>query len=208
MWCKSTIEVDKKLADNVYLIHCKEKKSHPYVMKIVDPAFHPFSRLKSFNDEFPTKSALSHRMHANYNFASSSKLGPKLFDSFLCNENLVIITEYLPTKFESSMIDQYQSKIQSMIKKLHDDGIIHGDLHGGNIMIDAHGNPKIVDWDTTFLFDEYKNTALYKEWVSGGFGMDTLQELIDHEYESNWKIVPDDDESSEDDELFDDDESA
>jgi tRNA A-37 threonylcarbamoyl transferase component Bud32 len=58
-------------------------------------------------------------------------------------------------------------KLERDLKKMHEDGIYHRDLHVGNVMIDENGNPVIIDFGSaTIAFsgdeDKYVQTQVKK----------------------------------------------
>ncbi|KAF9584774.1 hypothetical protein BGW38_005232 [Lunasporangiospora selenospora] len=49
---------------------------------------------------------------------------------------------------------QLASQIASGIARLHQEGIYHRDLHGGNILIDSQGNAMLTDFGTSTVMEE------------------------------------------------------
>ena len=64
------------------------------------------------------------------------------------NENYITLA--LSSVEERTLIERIQriQKISTAIERIHKKGIIIGDLHNQNIMIDREGNPKFVDTDS------------------------------------------------------------
>ena len=43
-------------------------------------------------------------------------------------------------------------QLQSLLSEIHRRGVTHGDLHGGNILVDNLGNVSLIDWATASIF--------------------------------------------------------
>lgn len=68
----------------------------------------------------------------------------------------------IPEKYSH---DDFFEKLKKDLKKMHDDGIYHRDLHMGNVMIDENGDPVIIDFGSaTIAFsgdeDKYLQTQV------------------------------------------------
>lgn len=81
---------------------------------------------------------------------SKKGLGPKLYDSYVCKTmgkpHLYLVLEYYNRRSlsdylqDGNILDEEQiGDISKLIGKMHDLGVIHSDLHAGNILV--HQNP-------------------------------------------------------------------
>ena len=87
--------------------------------------------------------------------------GPKMYDSFLCRSlgkpYVYIVLEYFNRKslwdytHEGNVIDEKNVKaLAELVDKMHTNGIVHSDLHAGNILV--HENP---DGSLKFAIGDY-----------------------------------------------------
>ena len=58
---------------------------------------------------------------------------------------------------------KYEHKINALIAKLHDLGIIWLDVHLGNVVIDDNDQPFLIDFDSILISDIYKYKHLVKD---------------------------------------------
>ncbi|MEZ4210831.1 MAG: phosphotransferase [Candidatus Paceibacterota bacterium] len=78
-------------------------------------------------------------------------MGPSIGDVVSSEVNAPI-----PEKYNH---DVFFKKLKDNLKKMHDEGIYHRDLHSGNVMIDEEGDPVIIDFGSAteaFSGDEEK----------------------------------------------------
>jgi predicted unusual protein kinase regulating ubiquinone biosynthesis (AarF/ABC1/UbiB family) len=116
--------------------------------------------------------------------------GPEVH-SIVCEDKLIIFMEYLPTPMTDDYIRSHHKEIQKFIGRLHEAGYIHGDLHGGNLMLDKSGNLKVIDVETMFTVDEIGTNPLPQEWIDYGFDGDyTMIEFIAYEESENFENIP------------------
>lgn len=85
-------------------------------------------------------------------------LGPSL-------EDILSGTKQFPKNFD---FDSFFKKAKQQIDTLHKAGIYHRDIKPGNIMIDEHGNPVIIDFGTAVVFEHgtQGGDSVYEEFVS------------------------------------------
>jgi serine/threonine protein kinase len=119
---------------------------------------------------------------------AAGKLGvsPKVRDSFFCCSPMkcyyVIILErvdgpilhkWLASAAQADKEAMYK-KIDSLLDKLHQAGIVHNDLHQGNIIIDKSGNPLIVDFSRSTFWKE----QLRSQFSNSPGHSDSLVDLV------------------------------
>lgn len=67
-------------------------------------------------------------------------------------DNLPI--QKIPPEIESKMID--------LLNKIHQLGILHGDAHSYNFVLDTTGDVRLIDLGESYLFSEINNEVLVK----------------------------------------------
>ena len=164
----------------------------PFILKIIDSSETPWFTLAPHLD-------LIERYMGNYRLCDRLGLGPKIFQTNRFGSYASIIMEYLPFRLTQSFIDSNKDNIRNFVQTLHSQGLYHGDLHAGNIMMDFNGKFKIVDLETMFYADEINinNNISYNplilEWIKGSYDdIETLQEYIDMELNKLWLYEIDD----------------
>ena len=65
------------------------------------------------------------------------------------------------------------------LEYLHNEGIVHGDLHGGNVLIDENGNARLTDFGLSLIADA--SSYNYGSTHGGGAFRWQAPELIDPE---------------------------
>lgn len=96
--------------------------------------------------------------HGKFDMLIMERLEASTLEDFIKGRNR---TE-LPKGFD---VDEFFAKCRVELKKMHDLGIHHRDLHVGNIMIDKDGNPIFIDFGDAkkkFLSEEdvYKDDTI------------------------------------------------
>jgi len=94
-------------------------------------------------------------------YASKIKIGPKLYDTFVMIDNdsdikIIKIYEYIDGvtfnnkkwKSENEKEEMFD-KLRKIIRKMNKAGIIHHDIHKGNIMITKSNKIYIIDFDNS-----------------------------------------------------------
>lgn len=160
------------------------------IMKTSTVDNHPFKTfsIPSFRRTFPTDRDLLNRIACNNKTMSDLGIGPKIYSQEIFQDKLITVTEYLPITVTKSLLEENFDKIHNLIKKMHSNGIYHGDLHGGNIMFTSEGELRIIDWDTLF-YEVELDSPLFKEWIRAAFEMEK-EEFLDHETNTGWKGIP------------------
>ena len=196
--CTTPYKVIKKISRSVFVIE-RDTDAGPQKMikKIVTRANHPWVYLPSFDDIFESNQDLYNRTIYFYNLMNVLGYGPKV-ESYICMADmkthldtyLVILMEYLPTVMTEKIVEEREDEIKTFIKSVHEKGIIHGDLHGGNLMLDRDGKFKMIDFETTFQLNELDVNPLPMEWLDEGFDQTELDEFIEYEETENFKLLP------------------
>ena len=185
--CIPSYTIIKTLTNNVFLV--KDEKNNKRIMKITPKELLPFT--------FDVKKPLQ-RLQKLTKFFGDLGLGPKLIDGSICGEYLVLITEYIECPLTSKDLENKTlvSAIEQQIKKMHDMGIVHGDLHGANVRYnEQHGKYNIyfIDVDTAFTFSDYEKHEFPKLWLKQGFDIESLDEIIQIEKKNYTTIIDEDD---------------
>ena len=63
----------------------------------------------------------------------------------------VPINHYIETNLEQRTLAKLVGQFRALVEQLHALGVAHGDLQHGNILVDAFGNLKLVDYDGMFV---------------------------------------------------------
>ncbi len=74
----------------------------------------------------------------------------------------IIDQKKVPKKFN---VQEFCVKLEQQVNKMHSLGVLHRDLHTGNVMIDEKGNPVIIDFGTATEGHPNSESA-YEESVS------------------------------------------
>ena len=151
-----------------------------------------WSKLEEFSNLYDNINVYFQRVIGNYRLFSALNIGPLFYEYNIIDEKiLIIITEYLPSELTKEITENNYDTIKNWIKRIHDMGIFHGDLHGGNIRFNSSNELRMIDLETVFYKDELDNQIIL-EWVEEGFDMD-LTEFIEHEEVYGFKIISVDD---------------
>lgn len=86
---------------------------------------------------------------------------PFIVQSFVVGENLVdflrknYATRADPNKFEGIQVlgdwFNFARKVLGLVSEVHKAGVVHGDIHPGNIIVDRRGQPYLVDFSHSYL---------------------------------------------------------
>ncbi len=191
--CTTHYKVIKKISKSVFVIERGGKKM---IKKIITRADHPWANLESFDDVFEMNQDLYDRTIYFYNLMSKLGFGPKV-ESHICMADmkthldtyLIIFMEYFPTTLTEEIVEEREDEIVFMIKSLHQKGLIHGDLHAVNYMLDQEGRFKIIDFETMFQLSEIKENPLPMEWLEYGFEETDLDAFMQDEETENFTAI-------------------
>lgn len=168
-----------KISDSVFTVLSNYDNTLG-IMKIINPTSHT---LTNYNIN-----VIQHSLNMTKLF-SDLKLGPKLLDSFTCGNNLYLITEMMsplkPYNYDGvlNLSPEVIEKIKAKIKYMHNLGIIHGDLHSGNI-VSKDGEYYFVDVDTAFRVCDFFTLDWPKQWIHDGFEIDDFFDFVQKETEN------------------------
>ena len=150
-----------------------------------------------FHKQYP---GISHkqwnRLHNVATLLSQAQLSPRLLSSDIHRKQLSweVVTpltrfspeEDPPEHFLKMGITGIKQQIREKIHMLHDLGYGHGDLHIGNLGMNAEGNIVLLDIDTVFLIHG-KKTKWLRDFIRHGYDSDlSLEELAEMDWE-NWQ---------------------
>ena len=177
---KDGFKIIRKLGNGEYgLVHLVEKNKKKYAMKKINIAYNNWStigeQLKSIKNEIKVLKKIS-----------NLGISPKLYDYYLCKDknqfSIYLIMEYINgitlRKFleENTLTKNIENKIKNVFDKLHNNGILHGDVHDENIMITEKKRVYIIDFgfsQTLKDFLDKKYNFLFK-----GFDTETIKRDI------------------------------
>ena len=170
-------QIVQKYTKNIFLVEIPTSKD-PVILKIISDKNHPFimANIKINNP-------LQRSMQMAKLF-SELDLSPKLIDAYIYhNTYLILIMPFIENELTEDSVKDIiiENNIKTKIERMHNLGIVHGDLHGANI---RYGNDKkiyFIDTDTVFTISEYDNTNFPREWIKIGFEIDNLDEFIAYE---------------------------
>jgi tRNA A-37 threonylcarbamoyl transferase component Bud32 len=204
---KGVYIIEKKVRNNVFFVRDQEKGIR-YVLKIILDANHILRRFDVLRGS--ERSARFHHLLASYDMA------PKVIEHIKIDGGSILILEYIPevldrkalyvprrAKTSSLRLDANEDgpvickAIDDLIEKLHNLGIVHGDLHSRNIRYKKVKNGAkvyMIDLDTMFFMKEYEICSFPQRWIEHGFDdISTLDEFLLRERD-NYKNLIDDDE--------------
>lgn len=114
-------------------------------------------------------------------------LGPQVIETIPTGGGIAMITEKIRPIEESDLQNpKVVGMIREAIRKMHNYGIIHGDLHRGNIGMTEDGRIVFLDTETSFLKSEYQREKFPRQWIMKGFDIDNLEDFIEYEEEENF----------------------
>ena len=96
-------------------------------------------------------------------------VGPTVHTSFVCKGNSsvtgvgVIVMDALHkqvSKMSSRSRSRAKEQLPALLQRLHDAGIVHGDAHVGNMMVDKAGTAFVVDYGFAVRVDDMKKSDL------------------------------------------------
>ena len=78
------------------------------------------------------------------------EIGPKVHELIPCNGAYIMTMDFVDGKEFAALSDAEKEavtpKVESLILKMHENGYMHTDLHGGNIMVREDGSPLLIDF--------------------------------------------------------------
>ena len=99
--------------------------------------------------------------------AAKAGISPNIISVTKINrDNYRVVMEKYPTTIlnysdEGKDIVPYKRKIEDLVDRLHDLDIIHGDLHGDNIVINPEtGEVRLIDFGGSYFYDEITPSIL------------------------------------------------
>jgi predicted Ser/Thr protein kinase len=114
-------------------------------------------------------------------------IGPKVYDRFIVilNDEIRIVTVY--ELIEGATFKDMKWKnpehkqkalvsVQELVYKMNKMGILHSDIHGGNIMIDKKGRVVLIDFDFAKRTENVEQNAVHFLNVNFSEGPDYLSE--------------------------------
>lgn len=84
---------------------------------------------------------------------------------------------------EGGKIEDVEEQVDAYIDMIHNLGLIHGDLHHKNVVLDPKTKDvKLIDFATMQYFDEIDLTAI-ADWMGMNDPFNSVEEVKQHEYE-------------------------
>jgi tRNA A-37 threonylcarbamoyl transferase component Bud32 len=171
-------------AGTVY--HVSDRASNEFIVKYVSGEDHPLTRSANMDP----KQAAQRSVKMTELF-SNLGLGPRLVGVNWSQRGVLLTTEFIPLSLTSQVVKKKNiaSAIEEKIQWMHDQGIVHGDLHANNIRLGNAGSVYFIDPDTAFTIEEYKTEQFPRAWIQYGFDIEDLQEFLEHEREDFYSSV-------------------
>lgn len=130
-------------------------------------------RISTTFDDYQTPERLK-RVQKIMNKAAKLGIGPVLYDMFVTVDDstgtifIVKVMEMIEGKswHETTWKSDAEKKkavhlLQKLIQTMNEGGIIHHDLHGGNVLVSKSGDISIIDFDRATLSAREENSQLY-----------------------------------------------
>lgn len=129
------------------------QKEEKVVLKFLAPEFQKDEEmLTRFRLEFNTLFKLNHEnLTTVYEFRTSEKGIPYFIMEFIEGKEITQIT------FEIEKLYKFLRQIFSVLKYVHSNGIIHGDIKPANILVTKHGEIKILDFGLSHRINEFRS---------------------------------------------------
>jgi len=190
------------------LIQKMNLKDHYFIRKVIEVTDSPLyaylgELLKSNNNDdiniaktelqsnFFDPDNYYNRLIRNYTLAYQLGIGPqvsfnKQYDKH--KEILIIYMEYLPIQnnkitykkcdYIINSSEGISNKVTDLTSTLHKHNMFHGDFNIGNIAFTDKEEPKLIDFDLTFTFDEAETMILFLHWMKEYFYVDDIPGMI------------------------------
>jgi hypothetical protein len=183
-------KIVKILKKNIYIE--QEDDGRNILVKNITFENHPWFSSKKIDRE-----TLFDRIISSYQSFSEHGFGPKVFhikrQKIKRRDTITVKMEWIPIMMNETLVEENEDLITEKIGSLHEKGIYHGDLHGGNLAMREDGSIVFLDLETVFYKSEISSQSpifsLIKWWVSEGFEMD-IDEFIEYELNENWQNIP------------------
>jgi hypothetical protein len=82
----------------------------------------------------------------------------------------VVVTRYYKRKEKAIPTEQSRARLRKGLEDLHKKGLVHGDVRGGNILVDSNGDAWLIDFDWSERVKVARYPSLLNDklqWVSG-----------------------------------------
>ncbi len=130
------------VGDRQYKKLCAKKmKEKPLILdNRPEEEFKYQQRIRALGIRTPASVAMIRNTETDETYIIMERInGPSIGD--ITNDHVPIPEKYNHEKFFE--------KLKQNLKKMHEEGIYHRDLHTGNVMVDEDGEPVIIDYGST-----------------------------------------------------------
>lgn len=189
---KDVRKVDKGSYGNVYTGYQRATK---YAIKQVslDPSLYEDIGPESIKRELEITEAMGR-----------AGVGPKLIDTFVCRTlgkpHLYMVLEYFNQKSlwdfvqDGNILEKNEiQRIAALIEKMHDAGVIHSDLHAGNILVhensDGTLNFAVGDFGMAYYTEDMQDIQRSKD-LARSFSS-TMEQISSSVRPVIWKLIRD-----------------
>lgn len=131
-----------------------------------------------------------------YKKCSQAGISPRILSVTSHGRDKLVTTEAYPTtllayaKSGNTVTEELAHHIDLQIQKLHDLGVIHGDLHGNNILLNPGSDEpenvvKIIDFGESLLFNKCDQAALdhLNDFIDPDTPFRTREDVLEYEKE-------------------------
>ena len=189
---KEVRRVDKGSYGNVFTGYQKNVK---YAVKQVslDPAMYEDIGPESIKRELEITEEMGRK-----------GIGPKLYDAFVCRSSgrhhLYLVLEYLNRRSlwdfiqdGNTLSEEEIRQISDVIGRMHDEGVLHADLHAGNILVheNSDGSLKFAVGDFGMAHRSSDAEEIQKEQDLAGSFASAMEQVASSIRPLIWKLIKD-----------------